>query len=343
MKVLRDYKIDNLITQEELEGIIYHMIETYDNFQYYYKPFDEGEEAKSLFKTYTKRYKEIYNVLENIAIEDIIEEKEAKVEQEDKLLPWFDDDPSFSESETPIWDLSSWFDDSFLSETETPIWKRVDKMFSHILKQIEPIAEEIRNDRINHRIKERSIIDINAYNHSEYQDIIEFFHDGGWGVANKKGMVLISNRLICKASMCSPIFSENSFHSNHIINQLYKSTDRDTGLHGVIAITPFKRVLKCRFKDIQSIERYWNDDYYYAFSVLARNDKWGCYNEYGKRIAKCKYDNIDFNAGYIECGKGFFHLQDNEDGNGWTHIFDGIKDLYDTDGHLILGGYTELK
>jgi len=313
--------IDNYISNEELNSIINHMIESCDKTGSYF----QRSESRAIFVKYTKEYNSIFTALQERAVK-IIEEKENENQ--------FDDDPF-------DWNWSDPFDNLDLDK-DTEIGLTTENMIEGILKKIESMARERREDRINHRFKVGSHIDIDNFEHSEYGNLIEFHHDGGWGVADKKGVVLISNHLTTKASNCYPLF--HPIISSYVTNQLYVSTDRDTELKGVVSIDPLKELLPCKYK-IESMEGYRDGCYVFAFRALSKKGLWGCYNDHGKKIAKFKYQTIDFNQGYIECGRdGTFHLQDHDNGDGgWDAIFDGTKDLYDIDGHLILGGYTEFK
>jgi len=247
-------------------------------------------------------------------------------------------------------DSELWLKKGFLREEmrwgnmdkDSEIWLMTVDMFTGILRKIEFMAIERKEDRINHRFKVGSRININNYEFSEYGNLIEFHHDGGWGVADKNGVVLISNHLTTKASKCHPLFHPTI--SNNVTNHLYVSTDIDTELKGIITINPLKELLPCKYK-IESMEGMRDGNYIFAFKALSKNGLWGCYNDRGKKITKFKYQTIEFNQGFVECGRdGIFHLQDHDNGDGgWDNIFDGPKDLYDHDGHLILGGYTEFK
>lgn len=316
-----NYVIERLMTKEELNSIINHMIESYDNTGWFF----QRSESRAIFVKHIKDFNSINEALQERA-EQIIEERQKQVDDDDDFFDWDWPDPS----------------DNIDIDRGTEIALETDHMFTNILGKIESKAIERREDRINHRFKVGSQIDIDNYEHSEYSNLIEFHHDGGWGVADKKGVVLISNHLTTKASDCYPLF--HPIISSYVTNQLYVSTDRDTELNGVISINPLKELLPCKYK-IESMEGNRDGSYVFAFRALSKNGLWGCYNDHGKKIAKFKYQTIDFNRGYIECGRdGTFHLQDHDNGDGgWDAIFDGTKDLYDLDSHLILGGYTEFK
>lgn len=315
-----NYIIESLITKEELNSIINHMIESCDK-----TGFIQSTEPKSFFIKHTKDFNSINKALQERA-EKEIEEKECE-----KLI----DDDFFN------WDWSDPFDEVDMDK-DAEIRLKTEDLFSGILSKIVSMAIERRKDRINHRFKVGSSININNYEHSEYGNQIEFFHDGGWGVVDKNGVVLISNHLTTKASKSYPLF--RPLISSYVTNQLYVSTDRDTELNGIISIDPLKELLPCRY-EFESMEGYRDGSYVFAFRALSKKGLWGCYNDRGKKIAKFRYQTIEFNQGFIECGRdGTFYLQDHDNGDGgWDEIFDGPKDLYDLDGHLILGGYTEFK
>ena len=314
-----NYIIESLITKEELNAIINHLIDSYDKTGRFFQLTN----SRTILSKYSNNYNRIHKTLLGRA-KEIIEEREKQ-----------------SEYDFLEWDWADYIG-SINIEKNTEMRLIIDDMSANILRRIESMALEKREERINHRFKVGSRIFLNEYEHSEYDNLIEFFHDGGWGVANKDGVVIISNHLITKASNNHPLF--HPIISSYVTNQLYVSTDRDTELEGIISINPLKELLPCKYK-IESMEGMRNGKYIYAFRALSKEGLWGCYNDYCKKIANFKYQTIEFNQGYVECGRnGIFHLQDNENGDGdWDTIFDGPKDLYDVDGRLILGGYTEFK
>lgn len=316
-----NYIIESFITKEDLNIIIYHMIESYDKTESFFHP----TESSAILAKCTNNFNNINKVIQERA-EKVIEEKDCEKQFDEEFFDL---------------DWSGSYDNQDLDK-DTEIRLEMENYYTCILRKIEPMAIERRRDRINHRFKVESRININNYEHSEYGNLIEFHHDGGWGVVDQNGVVLISNHLITKASNCHPLF--HPIISSYVTNQLYVSTDRDTGLEGIISINPLKELLPCKYK-IESMEGMRDGNYIFAFRALSKNGLWGCYNDRGKKIAKFKYQTIEFNQGFIECGRdGIFHLQDHDNGDGgWDTIFDGTKDLYDLDGHLILGGFTEFK
>lgn len=200
LNILSEYGIDNLITQEEIDNTINFIIECYDkdndtkpNEEYisYLKPYN-------IFNDYTKEFQKIYETLEKKAIALLKKEEEEKEKEEARLngpeYVDFEADPSDLFFSTDIL-YDRFFEESFSEEskTETPIESTVNQLFNNIFEEFRQIACFIISDRKNHRIKIGTKIDLNKYKYIECGDQIEFLAEGGWGVADKNGIVTISN------------------------------------------------------------------------------------------------------------------------------------------------------
>lgn len=137
------------------------------------------------------------------------------------------------------------FEESFSEEskTETPIESTVNQLFNNIFEEFRQIACFMISDRKNHRIKIGTKIDLNKYKYIECGDQIEFLAEGGWGVADKNGIVTISNHLKKQPSKSDPIIYSWDYFKLNDKRQLYKSQDCDSELYGVISKNPLKELL----------------------------------------------------------------------------------------------------
>ena len=72
---------------------------------------------------------------------------------------------------------------------------------------------------------------------------------------------------------------------------------------------------------------------------------WGVVSCNGKRIIDAKYLNFKIQYGYIVAGRdgGYFPDMDNSDYGWYGSIFDGVYDLYNKEGELLIGGFREFE
>ena len=121
----------------------------------------------------------------------------------------------------------------------------------------------------------------------------------------------------------------------------------DNELYGIIDILTSEIILPCLFETIiiEKINQE-NGNEFDLFKVK-KNDLWGYYNYDGKKIVDCIYDTLFVNLqrGFIECGRdGSFLKEDNHYYLSHSRVFyDGIFDLYDLDGILMIGGYNHME
>lgn len=366
LNILSEYGIDNLITQEEIDNIINFIIECYDkdndtkpNEEYisYLKPY-------KIFNDYTKEFKKISETLEKKAIALLKKEEEEKEKEEARLknpeYVDFEADPSDLLFSTDIL-YDRFFEESFSEEskTETPIESTVNQLFNNIFEEFRQIACFKISDRKNHRIKKGTKIDLNKYKHIECGDQIEFLAEGGWGVADKNGIVLISNHLKKQPSKSDPIIYSRDYFKLNDKRQLYKSQDCDSELYGVISKNPLKELLPTEYHEIKYIATSKYEKIFLVIRYIKNTfdenerlieniyDGYGCFNENCKQITDFIYDKIEINNNYIECGRdGIFYSKDNEYDEYGICIFSdpntyysGVYDLYNLEGVSLLKGY----
>lgn len=166
-------------------------------------------------------------------------------------------------------------------------------------------------------------------------DNIEFLKDGGWGISDREGNILIGNHLVQRPSETFSMYVKSNSPFRVI-------QDRDTGLYGVLSIQTFKETIHCQYEKIEVVEYWLNNNVKYIFKTQ-KNNKWGCYDENCALIVECVYDDINIMYGWIEgCRDGNF-LYSEVDINKYDSIYEGRKDLYNREGKLLIGGYNKLE
>lgn len=210
---------------------------------------------------------------------------------------------------------------------------RKEQICENILCQIAKEARNKRYDRVFTRLHAGDNISLNSYDHQySFLENIEFLKDGGWGIANKEGHILIGNHIIQRPSKTKSLFNKRNCPYRLI-------QDRDTELYGVLSFQTFREVIHCLYDKIEVVE-YWQGNNKKFILKTKKNDKWGCYDEKCVLIVDCKYDEIYLTSGWIECCRDGIFLHPEIDYNKYGSIYEGVKDLYDTEGKLMLGGYN---
>ncbi len=227
-----------------------------------------------------------------------------------------------------------WFTDSQYKEIN--IESRIEKIARDILIRISKVAKQKRNNRIFHRLSIGEIVDFNSCtSHSLLNGEIEFCKDGGWGIADKDGHVIVKNHLIDQPSNTHKLFNQKN--CPYCLIQ-----DRDTERYGVLSLETLKEVIHCIYDKIEVVEYRYGNTKKHILKV-EKNEKWGCYDEDCSFIVDCKYDDINIIEEWIEgCRDGGF-LYSEIEFNKYNSIYEGVKDLYDTEGNIVLGGYNLLE
>ena len=289
------------ISDEDINRIIDAMIHSFDVCGKYYDSYH----IEKLMNDCVSNSSEILSLVHEIAIKEVDE-----IEKSEAL-------PLFCELED--------FDGQ-------NIQLRKENILHSIMSIIEKDAIKKCKDRYFLRLQEGDSVDFKSCDsYNPLKDVIEFYKDGGWGIADKNGKVLVGNHIIEKPSTLP-------FHSflnvDHRIIQ-----DRDTGLYGVLSFTSFSEQIHCLYDSIESVE-YWREHRKKYILKVQKNGKWGCYNESCSLIIECQYDDIKIVADLLECGKDGEFIYSENSNQEQEKIYTGIKDLYNFYGHLLLGGYN---
>lgn len=170
---------------------------------------------------------------------------------------------------------------------------------------------------------------------SEFHDKIEFYKDGGWGIAEKDGTVIIPNHIIGKPSK-QRRYIKSSLKKFVIIQ------DRDTKLYGVLSIEDsIKEVLHCIYNHIEIIEQQGNEKKSFYIKVQI-GEQWGFFNEDFALIVNIQYGSIEIRDKYIEGNRDGRQYDEENEWGQYHSFYDGKKDLYDLYGNFLLGGYDFL-
>ncbi len=295
--------IAQLITDSEVEKMMDVMIENCDNNDKYYESFKKEE----LLKTYVHN-SEFFTTIDDIARQEI------KKETNGELDPF-----SFIDSEY----------------REINILLRKEHIYNIILGQIKSIAIKKRNERFFLRLHIGEKVNFDdCANHFPFWGKVEFYKDGGWGLADEDGSVILKNHLKQRPSKIFPLVNKNAH--NYLLIQ-----DRDTELYGVLSLDTFNEVIHCQYEKIEIVE-YVNRIQNF-FIKVEKNYRWGCFDNNCALIIDCKYDDIYLKGDYIECIKdGKEYVYDTLTDKGYERFIDGKKDLYNLDGTLLIGGYSQL-
>lgn len=164
---------------------------------------------------------------------------------------------------------------------------------------------------------------------------IEFYKDGGWGIGNEEGLVVVKNHLKEQPSKSKPLFNRSNTPFRII-------QDTDTKKLGVLSLSTFIETIHCHYNKIVALEFYEGSIKHYYIKV-EKHGKWGCFDENCALIIDCMYDDIHLTNGFLECTRnGEYLMFDTLNNKGYDSILEGKKDLYNGEGILLLGGYNNL-
>lgn len=295
--------IDEMIRSYDIKGIPYVLDNTWDiNYE-------------GLFNNYFNQSQEFNEIVEKTISKEYEEDKER--------------------AKYGIFSLE-FFDGLHESSYEEYKKRKKEEIFKSLLEYLDSEAKRILENRENLRISSGDIVDfkqcIYSYN---YRDKIEFYKDGGWGIAEEDGTVIIKNHLMKQPSHTSPI-KTNSNCPYRIIQ------DRDTKKYGVLSVLPFYEAIHCCYDKIEIIEYYIKEKKHFYLKVLYK-DKWGCFDENCALLIECRYDDIKLNCEYFECTRNSNYLiYDRLGGCGYDGKLEGKIDLYNSEGSFLLGGFDYL-
>ena len=204
-------------------------------------------------------------------------------------------------------------------------------ILNSILTIIKKDAIKKKEERFFLRLQEGDCVDFKSCDsYNPLKDCVEFYKDGGWGISDKNGKVLVRNHINEKPSTLP---FRSFLNVNYRIIQ-----DRDTGLFGILSLKSFSEPIHCLYESIEAVE-YWIEHKKNYILKVKKNGNWGCYNEDCSLIIECHYDDIKIVSDLIECGRDGDFLYPESSYQKLEKIYDGTKDLYDLYGHLLLGGY----
>lgn len=220
-------------------------------------------------------------------------------------------------------------------EEEYALMLKKEEILKDIIYKIAREAIRKRDERIYIRHKIGEHIDLaTCSSHNPFNDYFEFYKDGGWGIADKNGIVIIRNHIRFKPSaITSMINIENC--SFRIIQ------DIDTNLYGVLSIKSFKETINCLYDKIEIVKNSFDTNKHII--KVKKNDKWGCYNEDCSFIIDCKYDEIEIKSEWIEGSRDGHYLYPEINYNQYNCIYEGVRDLFDFEGNIIIGGYNHFE
>lgn len=213
---------------------------------------------------------------------------------------------------------------------------RRNQIFKSIIDQIEKEAKKKRAERVYSRINVGEKVDFEScISHANFLGKILFCKDGGWGIANEDGIVVVKNHLIHRPAREYYLYEDQQYPFQII-------QDRDTYLYGVLSLNSFREVIHCLYDEIKRVT-YWIKNKKKYIVKVKKNGKWGCYDENCAFIVDCKYDEINIINGWIECCRDGQNLYSETDFERYEAVYSGLKDLYDLEGKLIIGGYNHFE
>ena len=177
-----------------------------------------------------------------------------------------------------------------------PDYYKVD-IYRSLLDYLKSKADIILGNREHLRIPAGSVVDFKDCMLSDkYLDKMEFYKDGGWGIAEMDGTVLIKNHLKRKPSETySPLCGSAFLNTPCRIIQ-----DRDTNKYGVLSINGLYETIHCLYDDIEFVDYYEKSERHFYIKAK-KNGKWGCFDEKCAIIIDFEYDVIRLVDRFIEC------------------------------------------
>ena len=212
-------------------------------------------------------------------------------------------------------------------------------IYSSLMDYLESKAKKILDNREHLRIPVGATIDFKECMLSnKYLGKVEFYKDGGWGIAEEDGTVLVKNHLMNQPSDTYSLYSGYS----HINTPYRIIQDRDTKKYGILSYESFYETVHCLYDEIKVIDFY-EESKRHFFIMAKKNGKWGCFDERCALIVDFEYDEIQLVSCFLECiREAEYHLNDSLSERDKRYVIEGKRDLYDKDGTLLIGGYDNL-
>lgn len=292
--------IAELISETDIDNMIDAMIDYHDNKGRFYEQY----EAERFLKKYVNNH-DVFSMIDDIVKREISE--------------------NYSDQNNFILDE--------LHELNVGLLRN--SICSDIIYQISIEARKKSDGRIRFRHNKGEKIDLNLCpSQKQIQNKVEFYKDGGWGIAEIDGTVIVRNHLIDPPSKLHSLKGKTNRYFRVI-------QDRDTRLYGVLSVESFKEVIHCLYDKIE-VSEYWFKNTNRRIIKVKKGEKWGCYDEDGAFVVDCIYDDISIKGNWIECCRDGEFLYPEYLDCFQVNPYNGVRDLYDMEGNLLIGGYNHL-
>jgi hypothetical protein len=321
-------KIIDAISLAEIESAIKKMADNYDLTGLYLDKADNACDhlyGEKVFKKYFGINSDVSNLIDFFVQKDFEEEKH-RLGGDD--VPLEDVDFILLDSSTPEQDLKN---------------EVKEKIYRSLLDYLVNKATQITENRENLRIPVGNIVDFNdCMISNKYLGKIEFYKDGGWGIAEEDGAVLVENHLMEQPSKAYSLHNGFSY-----VDSPYRIIqDIGTMQYGILSIESFCETISCIYDEIRALE-FFDESGNHFFIKIKKEGKWGCYDEKCILKINCNYDIICLKnypeSVYLECVRDAGYMEyESFDANKDKNVVIGKKDLYNDKGELLLGGYDEL-
>lgn len=315
--MFRYQELIDILPVAEVKSAINEMVRSYDLTK---KPYTSGFvwDFEVLFNKYFNQSQEFNEIVEKTILNEYERDKER--------------------SKSGIFSLE-FFDGLHESTFEEYQRSKRNKIFESLLDYINAEAKKIFDNREHLRIPVGATIDFKECMLSnKYLGKVEFYKDGGWGIAEEDGTVVVKNHLTRKPSETSSLYCGFFF-----INTPYRIIqDRDTNKYGILSYETFQETVHCLYDKIEVVD-YYEDSTRHFYIKAMKKKKWGCFDERCALIIDFEYDIIQIVSGFLECIRVVeYHLDDSLSERDRRYEIEGKRDLYDNEGTLLIGGYDNL-
>jgi len=305
--------IDN-IPESQIKELITKMVKQYDLTGEYCDGIELlfDYEAERFLKSninFSSEFIELLNQEAEVELETAIKERAA---QKTNLLYYFNEEPS-------------------IESIKRRIYK---SLFDFLVFE----AKRLSENREQLRLEVGSCVNYEECDiQSAFGDLIEFYKDGGWGIGDENGAVIVKNHLKEQPSKINNLFGVSYIKYPYRIIQ-----DRDTKKYGVLSLESYEETLHCLYDKIEIIAFDKESDRHFFIKVM-KNGKWGCFDEKCVLIIDINYDEICLTSEFLECTRdGEVLISDTLESPGYESICAGKKDLYNAYGELLIGGFDHL-
>lgn len=209
-------------------------------------------------------------------------------------------------------------------------------IYDDLLEYLKSKARRVLCDREHLRIPAGSKVDFDScLLHYSYNNKVEFYKDGGWGIADEDGLVIVRNHMVRQPSKTRSLLDGLSYFSSDIKTSCpYRIIqDRDTEKYGILSYDSFCEIVHCLYEEIEVDYNYFEHHFYIK---AKKNGKWGCFDERCALIIDFEYEIINIVSGFLECIRTAEYYFDESLSK---YVIGGKKDLYDNEGTLLISGY----